>query len=114
MGAGEMDAQIIRAITGQIETDETVNLCNRLSFSELMALYQHCRFFVGVTVVPCIWLLQAVLRCLPCSGQVMRRFGLRWVSTAIFCAGPCAVPRIVTPFTVDWITVAWHPYSLRR
>ena len=47
VGAGEMDAQIIRAITGQIETDETVNLCNRLSFSELMALYQHCRFFVG-------------------------------------------------------------------
>ncbi len=47
VGAGEMDAQIIRAITGQIDADETVNLCNRLSFSELMALYQHCRFFVG-------------------------------------------------------------------
>ena len=47
VGAGEMDAQIIRATTGQIETNETVNLCNRLSFSELMALYQHCRFFVG-------------------------------------------------------------------
>ena len=47
VGAGEMDAQIIRAINGQIETDETVNLCDRLSFSELMALYQRCRFFVG-------------------------------------------------------------------
>ena len=47
VGAGEMDAQIIRAIKQQIRTDETVNLCNRLSFSELMVLYQHCRFFVG-------------------------------------------------------------------
>ena len=47
VGAGEMDAQIIRAIKRQIRTDETVNLCNRLSFSELMVLYQHCRFFVG-------------------------------------------------------------------
>jgi len=47
VGAGEMDAQIIHAITEQIETDETINLCNRLSFSQLMALYQQSRFFVG-------------------------------------------------------------------
>ena len=49
-----------------------------------------------------------------CSGRATRRFGLRWVSTVIPCAGLCAVPMIVTLFTVAWIIVAWHLYTLKR
>ena len=47
VGAGDRDAQIIAAIKQAIKTDESVNLCNRLTFPELIALYQRCRFFVG-------------------------------------------------------------------
>ncbi|HBW83476.1 MAG TPA: hypothetical protein DEF79_05490 [Gammaproteobacteria bacterium] len=47
VGAGDMDAQIITAIQQAVETDESVNLCNCLSFPELIALYQRCRFFIG-------------------------------------------------------------------
>ncbi len=46
VGAGEMDLSIIEAIEGKLES-QAINLCNQLSFVELIALYRQCRFFIG-------------------------------------------------------------------
>lgn len=46
VGAGEMDQGIIEAIEGKLDR-QTINLCNQLSFVELIALYRQCRFFIG-------------------------------------------------------------------
>lgn len=47
VGAGDSDAEIIDAVTAQLEGLEVFNFCNRLSFAELAELYRRCRFFVG-------------------------------------------------------------------
>ena len=46
VGAGEMDSRIIEAIEEKLES-QALNLCNKLSFVELISLYRQCRFFVG-------------------------------------------------------------------
>ena len=47
VGAGKMDCEIIEDISAQLSDVGTINLCNRLSFVELTALYTHCSLFVG-------------------------------------------------------------------
>ncbi len=47
VGAGQMDCEIIEDITSQLGDIGTINLCNRLSFVELTALYTRCSLFVG-------------------------------------------------------------------
>jgi ADP-heptose:LPS heptosyltransferase len=47
VGAGDLDAEIIDDIRAQLPQIGTIDLCNRLSFVELTALYKQCTFFVG-------------------------------------------------------------------
>ena len=47
VGAGDLDSEIINDITAQLKEVETINLCNRLSFVQLTALYMRCALFIG-------------------------------------------------------------------
>ena len=47
VGAGDSDSEIIDDIRSQLAKSGTINLCNRLNFVELTALYKQCTFFVG-------------------------------------------------------------------
>ncbi len=47
VGAGESDSEIIDDVRSQLTEIGTINLCNRLNFVELTALYKRCTFFVG-------------------------------------------------------------------
>lgn len=47
VGAGEMDAEIIRGIREEGAGAGGVDLCNRLSLPELLALYRRCALFIG-------------------------------------------------------------------
>jgi heptosyltransferase-3 len=47
VGAGDMDQGIIKAVMTRLPESSALDLCNALSFSGLVALYQHCGCFVG-------------------------------------------------------------------
>jgi len=47
VGAGTMDNDIVNDIHSQLESSGTINLCNRLSFVQLTAVYTRCKFFIG-------------------------------------------------------------------
>ena len=47
VGAGDNDASIIDSIMGTLPNSSAINLCNRLGFLELAALYRQCCCFVG-------------------------------------------------------------------
>lgn len=47
VGAGKLDSEIIDDVTAQLSDIGTINLCNRLNFVELTALYNRCSLFVG-------------------------------------------------------------------
>jgi ADP-heptose:LPS heptosyltransferase len=47
VGAGSMDANIIAEVQALAPNSSAVDLCNALSFAELVTLYRCCRFFIG-------------------------------------------------------------------
>ncbi len=47
VGAGKFDAEVIAGIEQQIRGPRPINLCNRLSLPELVALFRQSRLFVG-------------------------------------------------------------------
>ena len=47
VGAGAMDMDIIEDISARLGSGDSVNLCNRLGFVQLAALYSRCTLFIG-------------------------------------------------------------------
>ena len=47
IGAGQFDAEVIAGIDRELADSPAINLCNRLSLPELVALFRRSRLFVG-------------------------------------------------------------------
>ena len=47
IGAGQFDAEVIAGIERELADSPAINLCNRLSLPELVALFRRSRLFVG-------------------------------------------------------------------
>lgn len=47
VGAGDLDAGIIDAVMARLPASDAHNLCNKLGFVELVALYRRCIGFIG-------------------------------------------------------------------
>ncbi len=47
IGAGDLDAGIIEEISARLPESSAINLCNRLSLTELVSLFSRCQLFIG-------------------------------------------------------------------